>query len=104
MEDIHKMEQERIHFDLGDSKAFLAHVKTQIQEAQKEDPKLTKIIDEVKNVKGASFIINNEGILRFSERLCVLNIGDLRKIIIEEAHNSKYSEHPGATKMYQDLK
>ena len=42
--DIHKMEQERIHFDLGELKVFLAHVKTQpplhteIQEAQKDDP------------------------------------------------------------------
>ena len=61
-------------------------------------------MDEVKNKKSGEFIIDNEGVLRFGERFCVPNIGDLRKTILEEAYNSKYSMHPGATKMYQDLK
>jgi hypothetical protein len=30
--------------------------------------------------------------------------GDFRQIIMEEAHNSAYSIHPGSTKMYMDLK
>jgi hypothetical protein len=29
---------------------------------------------------------------------------DLRNIILGEAHKSKLSIHPGATKMYQDLR
>ena len=28
----------------------------------------------------------------------------MKKIILEEAHNSKYTIHPGSAKMYQDLK
>jgi hypothetical protein len=31
-------------------------------------------------------------------------VGDLRKTILREAHDSTYSIHPGSTKMYQDLK
>jgi hypothetical protein len=31
-------------------------------------------------------------------------VGDLRKTILREAHDSAYSIHPGSTKMYQDLK
>jgi len=30
--------------------------------------------------------------------------GDIRQVIMDEAHNSAYSIHPGATKMFMDLK
>ena len=30
--------------------------------------------------------------------------GNLRELILEEAHKSKYSIHPGSDKMYKDLK
>ena len=30
-------------------------------------------------------------------------MGELRQHILVEAHNSRYSIHPGATKMYSDL-
>jgi hypothetical protein len=29
---------------------------------------------------------------------------EIKKIILDEAHMSKFSIHPGSTKMYQDLK
>ncbi|GKB46994.1 putative reverse transcriptase domain-containing protein, partial [Tanacetum coccineum] len=35
---------------------------------------------------------------------CVPLIGDIRTMIMEEAHKSKYSMHPGADKMYYDLR
>ena len=38
------------------------------------------------------------------DRICVPKEGDFRHIIMGEAHNSAYSIHPGATKMYIDLK
>ena len=69
VKDIHKMELGGVHFDLGEPKVFLAHVRaqfslsTQIQEAQKEDPRLTKMIAKVKSEKGVGFVIDNEGAL-----------------------------------------
>ena len=42
--------------------------------------------------------------MRFKDRVCVLNVPKLKKCIIEEGHISGLSIHPGATKMYQDLK
>ena len=42
--------------------------------------------------------------LRLGMKLCVKNIDDLRKKIMEEAHFSTYSVHPGSTNMYHDLK
>ncbi|KAA0067851.1 Transposon Ty3-G Gag-Pol polyprotein [Cucumis melo var. makuwa] len=37
-------------------------------------------------------------------RLCVLNINELKNVILEEAHSSAYAMHPGSTKMYRTLK
>ncbi|KAH0775084.1 hypothetical protein KY290_012221 [Solanum tuberosum] len=44
-----------------------------------------------------------DGVLRHQERLCVLDVDGLRETILEEAHGSRYSIHPRATKMYRDL-
>ena len=48
--------------------------------------------------------IGADGVLRLQDRLCVPNVDELRKKILEEAHSSRYSIHPGATKMYRDLR
>ena len=48
-------------------------------------------------------MIDSEGTLCLGTRLCVPNIDELRKEIMEEAHFSAYSIHPGFTKMYHDL-
>ncbi|KAJ0911154.1 putative nucleotidyltransferase, Ribonuclease H [Helianthus annuus] len=42
--------------------------------------------------------------LRLNGRIWVPVYGGLRDVILQEAHSSKYSVHPGADKMYQDLK
>ena len=38
------------------------------------------------------------------DRMWIPRHGDLRDRILDEAHKSRYSIHPGTTKMYQDLK
>ena len=45
------------------------------------------------------FIIDSEGTLRLGTRLCVPDVDELRKEIMEEAHFSTYSIHPGSTKI-----
>jgi hypothetical protein len=45
-----------------------------------------------------------EGVLWFMNRLVVPKDFVLCRKIMDEAHNSKYSIHPGTNKMYQDLK
>jgi ribonuclease HI len=45
----------------------------------------------------------DEGVLWFKNRLCVPK-GEAREVLLDEAHNSAYSIHPGTTKMYLDLK
>jgi hypothetical protein len=50
------------------------------------------------------FRVDEEGTLWFKDRLVVLKNHGLRKKIFDEALTSKYSIHPGSTKMYHDLK
>ena len=42
--------------------------------------------------------------LKYQGRLCVSRVDGLQERILEEAHSSKYSIHPGTTKMYHDLR
>ena len=37
-------------------------------------------------------------------RLCIPDVGGLKKEIMEEAHSSTYAMHPGSTKMYHTLR
>ncbi|KAF3683401.1 Cell differentiation protein RCD1 -like protein [Capsicum annuum] len=43
-------------------------------------------------------------VLRHHGRLYVPVVGDMRQLIFDEDYSSRYSIHPGATKMYQDLR
>jgi hypothetical protein len=54
--------------------------------------------------KGGDFQIDENGIMRCRDRVCVLDVAELRKRILEEGHRSGLSIYPGATKMYQDLR
>ncbi|GKD17673.1 putative reverse transcriptase domain-containing protein [Tanacetum coccineum] len=46
----------------------------------------------------------NDGALYYLDQIWVPLKGDVRTIIMDEAHKLKYSIHPGADKMYYDLR
>ena len=48
--------------------------------------------------------MNEDGSLYYRDQVCVPNDDELKKSILEEAHNGAFPMHPGSTKMYQDLK
>ena len=52
----------------------------------------------------ACFQLDGEGVLWFKNRLVVPKDFELRKLIPDEAHLSRYSIHSGSAKIYQDLK
>src|ERR1044072_9337457 len=54
--------------------------------------------------KAPDFEIGDDDILRCKGRVCVPGDEAMRRLILEEGHKSHFSIHPGATKMYQDLK
>ena len=51
-----------------------------------------------------SFSLEGDVTPRYQDRLCVPDVDDLRTEIVVEAHASRYSIHPGSTKMYHNLK
>ncbi|XP_049351873.1 uncharacterized protein LOC125816323 [Solanum verrucosum] len=80
--------------------SFLAEVK----EKQYTDPILLQLKENVQQGMTKAFELTEEGVLQCQNRLCVPNIDGLRRRIMTEAHHSRYSVHPGSTKMYLELK
>lgn len=76
----------------------------QIKEAQKDDEELMKIKAQTGENKAPDFRVDQYGTLWFKKRLCVPKQGHYRNTIMDEAHNSAYSIHPGTTKMYVDIR
>ena len=68
------------------------------------DENLIRIRDKVLRGEAKEAQIDEEGVLRIKGRVCVPRADDLIHTILIEAHSSRYSTHPGATKMYRDLK
>jgi hypothetical protein len=56
------------------------------------------------HLKVTCFREHAKGTLWFKERLVVLKKEALKKNILHEANTSRYSIHPGSTKMYHDLR
>ena len=77
---------------------------SQIKEEQRNDEKLSEIIYEVQNEKQKYFTLAEDGTLMVGKRICVPDKENLKFQLLEEAHQTPYSVHLGATKMYQYLK
>jgi hypothetical protein len=69
-----------------------ADIQTIRQKLAEGDPKYT------------CFQEDHQDVVWFVKRLVVPVDPKIKKIILDEAHRSKFSIHPGSTKMYQDLK
>ncbi|KAL5542140.1 hypothetical protein UlMin_009850 [Ulmus minor] len=75
-----------------------------IKGAQELDPQLLKLKEQVLEGKNVEFNVSTDGILHFKGRLCIPDDAQFKKQLLSEVHTTPYSVHPGATKMYQDLK
>ena len=76
----------------------------QIKEAQKGHESIEGIKRRISTGKVPGFSEDEHGVLWYKGRLCVPNVPELKELILKEAHDTRYSIHPGGTKMYQDLK
>jgi hypothetical protein len=81
-------------------------LRDEIKAAQKNDEGMGHIKKRIQegDMKVACFHEDAEGTLWFKERLIVLKKEALKKKILDEAHTSRYSIHPGSTKMYHHLR
>ena len=99
-----------IELKFSKSGGLLAHVTVRpllaehIRNLKTSDPFLEKKKQDVVDGKESDFEIKNDESLCYKNRICVPNDPPLKKDILEEAHSSIYSMHPGGTKMYKDLK
>ncbi|WMV58916.1 hypothetical protein MTR67_052301 [Solanum verrucosum] len=74
------------------------------REGKQATPSDSELKEVVLKKSIEAFSQGGDGVLRFQGRLCVLNVNELREQILTEAHSSQYSIHPGATKIYRDLR
>ncbi|WVZ76016.1 hypothetical protein U9M48_024021 [Paspalum notatum var. saurae] len=79
-------------------------LRDQVIAAQKRDKGMSHIREGIDEEKKACFMLDDQGILWFKGRLVVPKDMHLRKKILDEAHTSMFTMHPGSNKMYQDLK
>jgi hypothetical protein len=92
------------------TEGFLASLEVQptlmdrIKEAQKLDKEIEEIKSNMSRGKAKGFREDEEGLVWFEMHVCVPQDPELRKLIMQEAHDSPYSIHPGNTKVYMDLK
>ncbi|XP_070058089.1 uncharacterized protein [Nicotiana tomentosiformis] len=76
---------------------------TEVKERQYEDHMLVHYRDTTPHKEKTPFEITKDGVLRYRGQLCVLNVAGLRRQVMGETHYSRYSIHPGETKMYHDI-
>ena len=74
-------------------------------ESKGQDAEIVSIRDRVKSGMGdEGWTIHTDGSLRYRGRVVVPHLTDLREGILKEFHCSRFSVHPGGTKMYQVLR
>ena len=65
---------------------------------------MIKLKREAESGQLKGFSVLEDGTLMMGHKLCVLDVGELKKEIMEEAHSFAYAMHPGSTKMYHTLR
>ena len=65
---------------------------------------MIKLRAEIEGGRKPEFHIRDDGVIVRGSRMCVPEIGELKREIMEEAHSSAYVMHPGSTKMYHTLR
>ncbi|EOY08659.1 DNA/RNA polymerases superfamily protein [Theobroma cacao] len=110
VKEIHSLGDIGVRLEVAETNALLAHFRVRpilmdrIKEAQSKDEFVIKALEDPRGKKGKMFTKGTDGVLRYGTRLYVPDSDGLRREILEEAHMAAYVIHPGATKMYQDLK
>jgi hypothetical protein len=75
-----------------------------IIDSQRTDKGMKHIHEKIEADKANCFRKDDQGIIWFNDRIVVPKDVEVPQQILDEAHLSRYSIHPGSTKMYQDLK
>jgi hypothetical protein len=79
-------------------------LESKIIEGQKTDKRIFHIKEKMKKEPTKHFRVDEQGVLWFKDRLIVPKDRELKNQLMDEAHHSKLSIHPGSSKMYQELR
>ncbi|GJT96170.1 putative reverse transcriptase domain-containing protein, partial [Tanacetum coccineum] len=74
-------------------------LEAQVEARKEENYGIEDLCGMIKKVESRT-----DGTLCLNRRSWIPCFGDLRELIMQESHKSKYSVHLGLDKMYQDLK
>ena len=94
-------------FEIGE---IIAHVQIrsslveEVKQLQHDDDFCIGKIAQVRQGLWEEFRVDDDGILWLQDRLMVSMAGDIRCRVLEAAHSSSYTMHPGSTKMCHDLR
>ncbi|MCI43253.1 hypothetical protein A2U01_0064490, partial [Trifolium medium] len=66
-----------------------------IKECQKTDKKLMEKLVLINEGKETDFKVDENGVMRIRERVCIPDVPELKRMIMEEGHRSGLSIHPG---------
>jgi hypothetical protein len=84
--------------------ALIPTIKEDIIAAQRTEIGMGHLRQRMELREAQCFRQDADRVLWFKDRLMVLKDFELHRKIMDEAHCSQYSIHPGTNKMYQDLK
>lgn len=96
-------EETPISVKLGMMK-FTSGILHETREGQMIDLRLIHRLVLINWGENGDFMIHDNGVMRFRGRVCVLDVSEFNKIFLEKGHRGKFSIHPGARKMYHDMK
>ncbi|XP_070005724.1 uncharacterized protein [Nicotiana sylvestris] len=108
--DIYSLANRLVRLDISEPSRVLTCVGAQsslfgqIKARQFNDPHLAVFKESVLQGGAKEVSIGKDGALRLQYHLCVPHVDGLSERILEEAHSSWYSIHPGDMKMYRDLR
>jgi hypothetical protein len=79
-------------------------LESKIIEGQKTDKGIFHIKEKIKEEPSKHFRVDEQGMLWFDDCLVVPKDRELKNKLMDKAHLSKLSIHPGSSKMYQELR
>ena len=109
VKELHSLLNEGCSFEMSEDQPMIAQFRVrlnlidEIKAAQESDPVMKELKEKVQAGQEQRFQVY-QGVLKLNGRLCVPDVLELKQKILHEAHYAPYNVHPGATKMYHDIK
>ena len=75
-----------------------------IKSSQNDEPELVAIMDKVRKGVNPDFVYLDDDTLKFKDRLCIPHVGGLRRELLEEFHNFRFTVNLEGMKMYSYMK